>query len=96
LPRSPRALVVAMFLARFDVDPDYYLVTAAAMLAAFLLALPLFTGTMKAMIRYQGVNLGLVAGVPRVAPRAMRTVLIGCGILLVVETVLSGKGIGHN
>jgi hypothetical protein len=51
---------------------------------------------MKAMIRYQAVNLGLVAGVPRVAPRAMRVVLIGCGILLVVETVLFGKGIGHN
>ena len=99
-------------LLRFDVDPDYYLVTAAcvvavvvmwrtirgveSVVAAFLLALPLFTGTMKAMIRYQTVNLGLVAGIPRVAPRAMRVVLIGCGILLVVETALFGMGIGHN
>jgi hypothetical protein len=51
---------------------------------------------MKAMIRYQTVNLGLVAGVPRIAPRGMRAVLVGCGILLVVETMLSGMGIGHN
>ena len=99
-------------LLRFDVDPDYYLVTAAALVAlvalwrkvrgvesvvaGFLLALPLFTGTMKAMIRYQTVNVGLVAGVPRVVPRAVGAVLAGCGILLVVETVLFGMGIGHN
>jgi hypothetical protein len=50
---------------------------------------------MKAMIRYQTVNLGLVAGVPRIA-RGMRALLVGCGILLVVETMLSGMGIGHN
>jgi hypothetical protein len=51
---------------------------------------------MKAMIRYQTVNVGLVAGVPRVAPRAVGAVLGGCGILLVVESVLFGMGIGHN
>jgi len=99
-------------LLRFDVDPDYYLVTAAALVAVvalwrrlrgvepvvagFLLALPLFTGTMKAMIRYQTVNVGLVAGVPRVAPRVVGGVVAGCGILLIVETVLFGMGIGHN
>src|SRR5438067_7512577 len=96
---------------RFELDSDYYLVTVAAVIAVvalwrtirglesvaatFLLALPLFTGTMKAMIRFQSVNLGLLAGVPAAAPRAMRAVLVGCGLLLVLETVLFGSGIGH-
>jgi hypothetical protein len=96
---------------RFDVDPDYYLFTAAVVIAlvamwrtvrgvelvaaVFLVALPLFTGSLKAMIRYQTVNVGLAVGVAAALPRAMRATLIGCAVLLVLETVLFGKGIGH-
>src|SRR5262249_56357287 len=66
----------------FDNDPDYYLVSIAAIYvavklvrrtppwqwvtAAFLVLLPLATGTLAAMIRYQSANVPLISGVPRI------------------------------
>jgi len=69
---------VKAFLA-FDQDPDYYLVAIACLFVAvkmirrtpawtwitawFLLLLPIATGTLQALIRYQAVNLPLLCGV---------------------------------
>jgi hypothetical protein len=99
------------FLA-FDNDPDYYVLTilciyvAARMIrrtplwqwvtAAFLLLLPLGTGTLAAMIRYQAANVPLIAGVPPlVSDRAFRWVAIACCAWMCFEAWLFGKGIGH-
>lgn len=99
------------FLA-FDNDPDYYVVSIAALYvaarlirrapawqwvtAAFLVLLPLATGTLAAMIRYQSANVPLVAGVPLIA-RGRRFWLIAalCCALMCFEAFLFGKGIGH-
>jgi len=100
------------FLA-FDQDPDYYLVAIACLFVAvkmirrtpawtwitawFLLLLPIATGTLQALIRYQAVNLPLLCGVPTLVPgRGFRWVLAACLALMVFEAFLYGKGIGHN
>ena len=99
------------FLA-FDSDPDYYLVSIAALYAAarlvrrtpawqwataaFLVLLPLATGTLQAMIRYQAANLPLIAGVPLLAQGRRFWILAGaCCALMAFEAFLYGKGIGH-
>jgi hypothetical protein len=99
------------FLA-FDTDPDYYLVTIACLFVAvkmvrrtpacqwitawFLLLLPLATGTLQAMIRYQAVNLPLLCGAATLFPaRTFRWLLAACLVLMVFEAFLFGKGIGH-
>jgi hypothetical protein len=99
-------------LARFNVDPDYYLVTAAALCAAaimirralswrsisawFLLLLPLSTGTLKAMIRYQAVNLPLLAGSGEMLRgKLFAAILAMCLFLMCVEAFLYGKGFAH-
>jgi hypothetical protein len=96
----------------FNVDPDYYLVTLVAIVlcirmvrrasavetltAWFLLLLPLWTGTLKAMIRYQSVNVGLLLGAARTnSLRAFAVLCIGSAILLVIETVLFSMGMAH-
>jgi len=97
----------------FDVDPDFYLVTllaiavAAAMIrrapswatvsAWFLLLLPLSTGTLEAMIRYQSSNLPLLCGVPLlVRGRWFWRAVLLCLALMCVEAVLYGQGHAHN
>jgi Mannosyltransferase (PIG-V) len=99
------------FLA-FDTDPDYYLVTIACLFVAvkmvrrtpawqwitawFLLLLPLATGTLQAMIRYQAVNLPLLCGAATLFPaRTFRWLLAACLVLMLFEAFLFGKGIGH-
>lgn len=99
-------------LLRFNVDPDYYLVTLVALVAAiwmalrpplwravaaaFLLWLPMATGTLKAMIRYQGVNVPLLMGVSQALfGRRFRIVLAASMTLMTLEAILFGMGIGH-
>jgi len=97
----------------FETDPDYYLVTVACLYllvrmvrrtppwawvtAAFLLLLPLATGTLTAMIRYQAANVPLVYGVPLVVRgRKFWIATACCFALMAFEAFLFGKGIGHN
>ena len=97
----------------FETDPDYYLVTVACLYllvrmvrrtppwawvtAAFLLLLPLATGTLTAMIRYQSANVPLVYGVPLVVRgRKFWIAAACCFALMAFEAFLFGKGIGHN
>ncbi len=99
------------FLA-FDCDPDYYLISivslyaAARMIrrtpawlwasAAFLVLLPMSTGTLQAMIRYQSANVPLVCGVPGLARgRWFWRLTLACLVLMLFEAFLYGKGIGH-
>src|SRR5262249_38135052 len=96
--------------AAFDTDPDYYLVTIASLAAvvwmvrrtpawawvtaAFLTWLPLATGTLNAMIRYQAANVPLLCGVPGMARgRRFRWLVAGCVVLMAFEAFLFGKGI---
>ena len=96
----------------FDVDPDYYLVSIAALYAAarlirrtpawqwvtawFLVLLPMSTGTLAAMIRYQAANVPLLAGVPLLVQGRRFWLLAGaCCALMAFEAFLFGKGIGH-
>ncbi|HEX9603026.1 MAG TPA: mannosyltransferase family protein [Myxococcales bacterium] len=99
--------------AAFDVDPDYYLVTLAALavcvamikraavldtlVAWFLLLLPLSTGTLKAMVRYQSANVTLLSGIVRldIARRWPYALASSSAALLLLEAFLFGKGIGH-
>jgi hypothetical protein len=102
---------VKAFLA-FDTDPDYYLVTIAAIYVAvklvgrtpawqwvtavFLVLLPLGTGTLAAMIRYQSANVPLICGVPKVLQGRPFWIATGlCLALMALEAFLYGKGIGH-
>lgn len=102
---------VKAFLA-FDADPDYYLIAVLALYVAvrmtrrtpawiwltawFLLLLPLATGTMQALIRYQATNLPLLCGVPSLCRgRRFWQVLAGSAALMGFEAFLYGKGIGH-
>jgi len=99
------------FLA-FDTDPDYYLVAIAALYvairlirrtpawqwtsAAFLVLLPLATGTLAAMIRYQAANVPLIIGVPSLVQGRRFWIVTGmCLTLMAFEAFLYGKGIGH-
>ena len=96
----------------FNVDPDYYLVTFAALAicvqmvrrtavvdaltAWFLLLLPMWTGTLKAMIRYQSSNVGLLLGAATMErSRSFSLLCASSLILLILETSLFGMGIGH-
>jgi hypothetical protein len=102
---------IRAFLA-FDCDPDYYLVSIAALYvaarmirrtppwlwvsAAFLVLLPMATGTLQAMIRYQSANVPLVCGVPAIVRgRRFWIVTAACFALMLFEAFLYGKGIGH-
>ncbi|MCA1828633.1 MAG: hypothetical protein LC689_17055 [Myxococcales bacterium] len=96
----------------FDTDPDYYLVAIAAIYvcvrlvrrtpawqwvtAAFLVVLPLSTGTLAAMIRYQSANVPLICGVPALVQGRRFWIATGlCLALMAFEAFLYGKGIGH-
>lgn len=102
---------VKAFLA-FDCDPDYYAVSIAALVVAarlvrrapawqwvtagFLVLLPMSTGTLQAMIRYQAANVPLLGGVPEVVgKKAFPAVAAACCALMLLEAFLYGKGIGH-
>jgi len=97
----------------FNVDPDFYLVTLLAIAAAaamirrapawaslsawFLLLLPMATGTLQAMIRYQSTNLPLLCGVPLlVRGRWFWRAALASLALMCVEAVLYGQGHAHN
>lgn len=102
---------VRAFIA-FDTDPDYYLVTIACIAAfigmirrtpawqwvtaGFILFLPLATGTLQAMIRYQAANVPLICAVPQMSSRRVyRAMIVACLALMAFEAYLFGKGIGH-
>ena len=97
----------------FDCDPDYYLVSLACLYVAarlvrrtpawqwatalFLVLLPMSTGTLQAMIRYQAANVPLVAGVPLLfRGKVFWRIAAACCALMCFEAFLYGKGIGHN
>ena len=96
----------------FNVDPDYYLVTIAGIAVAvlmvrrtpvwawltawFLLLLPMATGTLQAMVRYQSNNLPLIVGVPAVLRgRWFWRATAASLALMCVEAVLYGQGHAH-
>jgi hypothetical protein len=99
-------------LLAFDADPSYYLVTLAAIAVAaamirrapawaslsawFLLLLPMATGTLKAMVRYQSSNLPLLCGVPLVLRGRWfwRAAALSLA-LMCVEALLYGQGHAH-
>ena len=96
----------------FNVDPDYYLVTIAGITVAvlmvrrtpawawltawFLLLLPMATGTLQAMVRYQSTNLPLICGVPAVLRGRWfwRATAVSLA-LMCVEALLYGQGHAH-
>ena len=98
---------------RFDNDPDYYVVSILALVAAwalrrklplwqwtsaaFLVLLPLATGTLAAMIRYQSANVPLICGIPALieSRRRFSWLCAASLILMAFEAFLYGKGIGH-
>jgi hypothetical protein len=99
-------------LTTFTVDPDYFLITAGAILvcvwmvsrtpawmsagAWFLVLLPMATGTLKSMIRFQAANVPLFAGAGRLLRGRPFAVLLSASLLLMAfEAFLFGKGIGH-
>ena len=54
------------------------------------------TSTLKAIIRYQGVNIPLLMGASQaLSGRRFRTLLVSAITLLAVEAFLFGMGIGH-
>ena len=96
----------------FDCDPDYYLVSVACLYLAarlvrrtpawqwatalFLVLLPMSTGTLQAMIRYQAANVPLIAGVPLLyRGKVFWGIAATCCALMSFEAFLYGKGIGH-
>ena len=96
----------------FDCDPDYYLLSIACLYlavrlvrrapawqwttAAFLVLLPMSTGTLQAMIRYQAANVPLVAGVPLLfRGKVFWRIAAACCAGMCFEAWLYGKGIGH-
>jgi hypothetical protein len=108
---SPLGPVRALFA--FSVDPDYYLVTVAAIAVAvamvrrtpawtwltawFLLLLPLATGTMQAMVRYQSNNVPLICGAAAVVHGRWfwRATALSLA-LMCVEALLYGQGHAHH
>jgi len=97
----------------FNVDPDYYLVTLCCIGLAiwmirntsifqaaagwFLLLLPLSTGTMNGMIRYQAANPTLVAAAGRLwSGNHFRRLLIASTALMLVEAFLFAQGHAHH
>jgi len=110
--RSVKLLGPLKAIFAFNVDPDYYLVTFVALIicvqmvrrsavvdtltAWFLLLLPMWTGTLKAMIRYQSANVGLLLGAATMKRSGYFAALcVGSLALLIVEAVLFGMGVGH-
>lgn len=64
--------------------------------AGFMLWLPMGTGTLKAMIRYQAANVPLIVGVAEAVSGArFRMLLMCCMALMAIEALLFGMGIGH-
>jgi hypothetical protein len=101
----------ALFSFRFD--PDYYVVTLAALAGAawlalrgpavlaapawFLLLVPLATGSLKSMIRFQSANIPLLAGVtPALSRRWFQGVVAVSLLLLAYETYEYAAGYAHN
>ncbi len=99
-------------LFRFNVDPDYYLLTLLtlstcvlitrrrqvrdAIGAWFLCLLPMMTGTLKAMIRYQATNIPLFPWAVRFLPRRrFGLVLVGSLSWMCLEMFLYSKGHAH-
>jgi hypothetical protein len=100
-------------LTEFRFDPDYYVVTLAAIAGAawmirrspavlsssawFLLLVPLLTGSLKSMIRFQGANVPLLIGVsPALRGRTRAAVLLLSLGLLAYETYKYSNGFDHN
>lgn len=96
----------------FNVDPDYYLVTIACIVVTVLLArrrldasiaagfvllvLPMASGTLKAMIRYQTVNVPLFCGVAEILRgRWFAWTIAASTALMAVEAFLYGRGLAH-
>lgn len=111
--RKLSAFGVIRGLFAFNVDPDYYLVTIACLVllvlalrrrldavnvaGAVLVLLPMATGTLKAMIRYQTVNAPLLQEAPRHLRRwRFPAVVVASTFLMMVEAWLYGRGYGHN
>ncbi|TMA25580.1 MAG: hypothetical protein E6J78_17130 [Deltaproteobacteria bacterium] len=100
-------------LVRFNVDPDYFLVTFSFVVVCvwmlraaplwltvsswFLLLLPMGTGTLKAMIRYQGANVPALVGAALAMKSGsrFRFLLLASLSLMALEAFLFGSGIGH-
>lgn len=99
--------------AEFRFDPDYYLVALVAIGGAiwmwgrspvlsacswFLILLPLSTGSLKSIIRFQSANVPLLAGMGAVAVsgRAKAIVLTGSLALMIYETARYAQGFAHN
>lgn len=95
----------------FNVDPDYYLITIGALalaiwmirnmrarecLAAWLLLLlPLITGSLKSMIRFQSANPPLVAAAGRFPTAQFRGLLIFSTLMMLLEAFLFSAGFPH-
>lgn len=99
-------------LVNFTVDPDYFAITIAAIAtcvwmirfspawlslsAWFLLLLPMATGTLKGMIRFQAANVPLLTGAARWCKGRRFTVLLLLAVIMMsFEAVLYGAGVGH-
>ena len=62
----------------------------------FLLLLPLWTRTLKAIISYQSANVGVIVGsASTIRPQVLAIACAVCLVLLIVEAALFGMGIGH-
>ena len=86
------ALVVAGRMAVGRKKEDLQQIAAAW----FLVLLPLSTGIMKGLIRYQSANLPLVMGAGRWIPRrGLTTVTVVCLILMAYEAYRFGAGFGN-
>ena len=101
-------------LGAFAFDPDYYLVTLAAIVLAAILVkrrvrpeitwsawasilIPLWTGTLKSMIRFQGTNVPLLAGGATALPaRTLRWVLAAGFALQLWEAGRFAAGLAAN
>jgi len=99
-------------LVNFTVDPDYFVIALASIAiciwmirsspgwlslgAWFMLLLPMATGTLKAMIRYQAANVPLLTGAARWSKgKRFRVLLFLAVVMMSFEAVLYGAGIGH-
>lgn len=84
----------------FDIDPDFYLVTIAALVlcwrarrsmptreavgAWFLLMLPLFSGTLSSMVRFVSANIPLIVALPTRESAAVKTQLFAVSFVLML------------
>ncbi|MEW5851453.1 MAG: mannosyltransferase family protein [Myxococcota bacterium] len=100
------------FLA-FDHDPDYYLVSITAIVVAvmalrrmpiwvslanaFLILLPISTGTLASMIRFQSNNVPLLLSAAKLLEgKRFRIAVVACTALMMFETYLYAVGYAHN